>query len=272
MKNLLIRTITGILFVVIIIGAIHNPYTNLALFLIVAMLCVWEFNILFNKHNHKPYIVPGLILSLLIYSSLTINMYFDISYSQSLIIIPAFILFLGFSLLSKRDNTIISLCITLFGACYFTVPVILFALIPYSIDNIYSARLLLGFFILLWSYDTFAYLTGMLIGKHLLFKRISPKKTWEGFAGGIIFSLLSAYIISLFLDELIWIHWLILSVIISLFGTLGDLIASIIKRSVNAKDSGKIITGHGGVIDRFDSFMLAAPAAYLYIEILSSTA
>jgi phosphatidate cytidylyltransferase len=116
--------------------------------------------------------------------------------------------------------------------------------------------------------DTFAYLTGVTFGKHRLFERISPKKSWEGFVGGGLAALLSGYVFSLIIPEISLIQWLIFSEITVVFGTFGDLIESLIKRTVHVKDSGNIIPGHGGLLDRFDSMLLAAPSVFIFLWFL----
>jgi phosphatidate cytidylyltransferase len=117
----------------------------------------------------------------------------------------------------------------------------------------------------MWSNDSGAYIVGSLLGKHKLFERISPKKTWEGFIGGALFTLLAAWIISKFLHELSLIHWLVVGTITFTCGTFGDLIESQLKRSANMKDSGKILPGHGGILDRFDSILFSAPIVFVYL-------
>ena len=121
--------------------------------------------------------------------------------------------------------------------------------------------------IFIWINDTGAFLVGITIGRHRLFERISPKKSWEGFIGGLIFSFITAWVFSLFYDNFSLIQWLGLSLTISISSTFGDLCESLLKRTIHIKDSGHILPGHGGLLDRFDSVLLAAPAAYIYIQI-----
>ena len=127
---------------------------------------------------------------------------------------------------------------------------------------------LLGSFILVWVNDSFAYLIGSQIGKQKLFPRVSPKKTVEGFLGGLFFACISSYFIATFTDTLDFTNWLILSIIVSVFGTLGDLIESKYKRQANVKDSGVIMPGHGGLLDRLDSIIFAAPFIYLFLRLI----
>jgi phosphatidate cytidylyltransferase len=126
----------------------------------------------------------------------------------------------------------------------------------------------LGSFILVWVNDTFAYFVGKNFGKQKLFSSVSPKKTVEGFLGGVLFACIASYIISLYSPELSFTSWLILSIIVSTLGTIGDLIESKFKRQAQVKDSGNIMPGHGGMLDRLDSIIFAAPFIYLFLRIL----
>jgi len=137
------------------------------------------------------------------------------------------------------------------------------------INFIYSSKLLLGCFILVWVNDSFAYLIGKNFGRQKLFEKISPKKTVEGFLGGLLFACIASYFIANFTNTLSFTKWLILSIIITVFGTLGDLIESKLKRQANVKDSGVIMPGHGGLLDRLDSIIFTAPFIYLFLKILS---
>ena len=128
--------------------------------------------------------------------------------------------------------------------------------------------ILLAVFATIWVNDTGAYLVGVSIGKHRLFERISPKKSWEGFVGGALAALISGYLFSIYIPEINLINWLIFSEIIVVFGTYGDLMESLVKRTVDVKDSGTIIPGHGGLFDRFDSMLLAAPVIFIYLSFI----
>jgi len=140
------------------------------------------------------------------------------------------------------------------------------SLLPYS-KLIFSPGIILGFFFLLWANDTGAYLTGILVGKHRLLERISPKKTWEGFFGGLITSVAVAWLLSGWLGEVTASGWIIIAVIVSVAGTYGDLAESMLKRSTGVKDSGTIMPGHGGFLDRFDSAIISFPLVYLFISL-----
>jgi phosphatidate cytidylyltransferase len=176
-------------------------------------------------------------------------------------------------LYSLSDNPFANISGVLAGVIYIALPFSLTTELTLHEGN-YDYRILLALFIFLWSNDVGAYCFGMLFGrkdKHKLFERISPKKSWEGFWGGIIVSLIAAFILLSVWGERYdfgKVHWFALAVIISLSGTFGDLTESMLKRSVGVKDSGKIMPGHGGILDRFDSALFAFPFALAYIYLL----
>jgi phosphatidate cytidylyltransferase len=132
---------------------------------------------------------------------------------------------------------------------------------------IFSPGIIIGFFLLIWANDTGAYLAGVTFGKHKLFERISPAKTWEGFFGGIVLVVIVAWLLSGWLGVVGRTQWLIIAVIVSIAGTYGDLIESMLKRSMGVKDSGNIMPGHGGFLDRFDSALVSFPLVYLFIAL-----
>jgi phosphatidate cytidylyltransferase len=132
----------------------------------------------------------------------------------------------------------------------------------------FNPKIIIGIFVLLWVNDTFAYLIGKNFGKHKLFEKVSPKKTIEGFVGGFIFTIIASFIISYFFDFLSPFEWFIIALIVGIFGNLGDLIESKFKRIAGVKDSGKIMPGHGGLLDRLDSFIFVVPYTFIYLKIL----
>jgi len=156
-----------------------------------------------------------------------------------------------------------------FGLAYVVLPFVLMTGFYQSDTPTKLPELLIGFFIILWFNDVFAYIVGSLIGKTKLYEKISPKKTWEGTIGGTILSVLSAYLLSTIFLSLNLTNWLVIGFLISIFATLGDLTESMFKRQANVKDSGNIMPGHGGILDRFDGLLLAAPAIYVYLTFIS---
>jgi phosphatidate cytidylyltransferase len=158
---------------------------------------------------------------------------------------------------------------------YIVLPFIFITKISFGIKD-YNPKIIIGLFILIWTNDTFAYLVGKSIGKHKLLERISPKKTIEGFIGGVVFAVFAGFLISKlyikpsahFSEKSILI-WTIIAVIVGVFGTIGDLIESKFKRVAGVKDSGKIMPGHGGILDRLDSVIFVAPIVFLFYQILN---
>jgi phosphatidate cytidylyltransferase len=153
---------------------------------------------------------------------------------------------------------------------YVIIPFLLIIKLPFLNNVTYRPSIIIGMFILIWANDTFAYIVGKAIGKRKLFERISPKKTIEGFAGGMLFTVLGAYFLgqSSYFTILTPLQWMVFAAILVVFGTLGDLVESKLKRNAGVKDSGKIMPGHGGILDRLDSILFAIPFIFLYYQIL----
>lgn len=212
----------------------------------------------------------SLVLGALVYLLITGIRLFDLpSAILSLCLVLASI-FLITELFRKQKRPITNIAYSIFGIIYIVVPFALLNYIPLDVHGVAKSPLLLvAFFASLWANDTGAYVTGRTIGKHKLFQRISPNKTWEGFIGGLFFCLLAGFIFAQFDWYLSTIQWMLFSLIIGVFGTLGDLVESMIKRNYKVKDSGNILPGHGGVLDRFDGIFLACPMIIVYLEFVS---
>ena len=274
MKNLIIRAITGILFIGIIIGAIlYSKYTLLALLLVITTLTLTEFYRLIEGIN-SPKIT--LFVNILGGNYLTLSLYLYASdilpaFSKGVVFIPYLIYFLCcfiIQLYMKDKDPITRWSHSFMGQVYIALPIGLLSFLafePSSTFLFYNPWLLLSFFAFIWINDTGAFLVGSAIGKKRLFERISPKKSWEGFWGGIAFNLVLAYILSTQFNVLSQLEWYGLAITVSIFATLGDLCESLLKRTLQIKDSGSILPGHGGMLDRFDSVLLAAPAAVIYL-------
>ena len=272
LRNLISRSLTGLVFIAAIIGSILFSRVIFAiLFLGVAIVALNEFSRLLNAGKKiKVQVVTGTLALVLMYSSIALV---SLNYTgkQMLLLNLLIPVFIFISELYKNNETPIqNIAMTLLGIIYIGLPLALLNMFfnPELAIGEYNPGILLGFFVIIWAYDSFAYLTGMLLGRHRLFPRISPKKSWEGTIGGFIFGLLAAFILSMFFIEFDLINWLIIASIIMIFGTFGDLSESMIKRSLNIKDSGKILPGHGGLLDRFDAVLLAAPAVFVYLNLI----
>ncbi len=267
-KNFIQRILTAIVFAIVLIGGVlWHQISFFLVFLTIVILGVFEFYKLAVKGDIKPQIMPGIVLGILIFVT---NFAVAASYCKQTIFttyIPVMILIIINEIYRKKENPFINISLTLFGAFYIAVPFGLlsyFVFYPLFSDN-YIPSILLGYFFLIWTTDSGAYIVGSLIGKNKLFERISPKKSWEGFLGGASFAIFTAYIISIFVTEINTLDWIIIAIITVVFGTYGDLVESLLKRMVNTKDSGRILPGHGGILDRFDSILISAPIVFMYL-------
>lgn len=274
MKNNFVQRIaTAAIFVLVLLGGtlLHSSALCL-IFSIIVFIGMIEFYRITIKAQHKPQIISGLIFGVFVLIS---NFLIAANISDKILYflyIPFVAVFLIVELFRKNKNPFVNVAITFFGAVYVSMP---FGLLSYLVfyppfGNHYNPAFLIGYFLLMWANDSGAYIFGSMIGKHKLFERISPKKTWEGFIGGAICTLLAAFFISKYLNELGLIHWLAIGIITFTFGTIGDLVESQLKRTVDLKDSGKILPGHGGILDRFDSILLSAPIVFVYLMIFNN--
>lgn len=273
MKNIIVRAITGTCFVILLLGCIlldKNAYA--ILFTIITALTMSEFYRLIKSKN-EPQMIPFLDIFGGVY--LFAALYYHCSSLSTSVTKYIFIPYVAYIMLTfiiqlyaKRPDPIKCWAYSLLGQFYIALPFALLNFIAFpGTYTLYTPWLLMSFFIFIWTNDTGAFLVGITIGHHRLFERISPKKSWEGFVGGLIFSLIAAWVFSLFYDNFSLIQWLGLSLTISISSTFGDLCESLLKRTIHIKDSGHILPGHGGLLDRFDSVLLAAPAAYIYIQL-----
>ena len=273
MKNLITRALTGVVFVAVLLGAIlYHPFTFLALFTLITGLSIWEFYGLI-KHDEKAPVRKTICclggMYLFAASFLYANGLID-----GKIFLP-YLLFLMYTFISelyyKAANPINNWAFTLLAQVYCagTFSLLnLIAAIPETPGEIaYTPLFIIALFTFIWLNDTGAYVVGSMIGKHRLFERISPKKSWEGFYGGLFVVLAASQAFAWYDPEISRLQWLGLAATIVIIGTWGDLVESLFKRTLQVKDSGHILPGHGGMLDRFDSVMMAIPATYIYIEL-----
>ncbi len=229
-----------------------------------------EFFGLFNETNNvKANKTLGIAIGLLFYCITCLYAIGYVSIAAYLLVVPLLSITFIVELYRKFDNPFQNIALTFLGVIYVAIPFSLLILNGFNSASIagYSATVILGFFFLQWASDTGAYLVGISIGKHPLFKRVSPKKSWEGFVGGVVITQLIAVVISKYFTVLTVVDWVVIATIISIFGVLGDLVESLLKRSLNVKDSGTILPGHGGILDRFDSVICSAPIVFLYLQL-----
>lgn len=268
MNNFWTRTLTGTLFLMVMVGSIYWSYWSmLILLLVLALSGLWEFYALIEKQDIHPMKLSGLLFGLVLYISIALINPLKISVLVNILTVWGFMFFIE-ELWRNKEKPFQNIAFSLLGVVYTVVPYCLLVSAVINRSTIYQPFILLGFFFLIWSNDTFAYLVGLSIGKRKLWERISPKKTWEGFIGGLLCTQGIAFLIAQYFTDLPYIHWLALAFIISVFGTLGDLVESLFKRSLDIKDSGSILPGHGGILDRFDGVLLAAPFVTAYLSLV----
>ncbi|GAA4236574.1 phosphatidate cytidylyltransferase [Postechiella marina] len=219
--------------------------------------------------SNIPYVIFTIIYLIFGYWNLVLNTKTGLDEAtQILIVLTIFVeLFLIKDLFSDKITPLFSSRRFILTTFYLSSSFVFLILIA-NYYKVFNSNILLGAFILVWVNDSFAYLVGKNFGKQKLFEKISPKKTVEGFLGGLLFSCIASYFIATFTNTLTFTNWLFLSIIVSVFGTLGDLIESKFKRQARVKDSGNIMPGHGGLLDRLDSIIFAAPFIYLFLRIL----
>lgn len=275
-SNFIQRAVTGLIFVAVLIGCILGggiPFT--ILFALISALTIYEFGTIINRTgkvqmNKRITMLAGVFLFLCF-------SYTGVVPGSYEIFIP-YLFLLMYLLISelymKRKDPVNNWAYSMMSQLYIALPLALLNVLAYHTNGTegvsqYNPILPLSIFIFNWVNDTGAYCTGMLFGKHRLFERISPKKSWEGSIGGAVFSIAAAVVLGYFFDFLTIAQWIGLGLTVVVFGTWGDLTESLLKRTLGIKDSGNILPGHGGMLDRFDSTLMAVPAAVVYLYIIS---
>ena len=283
MKNLLLRTVTGVLFVAAIVGSFLRPETMVLLFALVTALTIWEFGGLVNQRE-------GVTVNRFITSVAGVYLFLAMTYfcsdvyggmAKSVVFIPyliTLVYLLVAELYLKQPDPIADWAYTMLSQMYIALPFSLLNALAFNATPtgmvVYNPLLPLAVFVFLWMNDTGAYCVGSLIGRHKLFPRVSPGKSWEGSIGGGLVVMGVAGLVATYVDNgaqpmlTVW-QWLGLGLTVVVCGTWGDLVESLFKRTLGIKDSGNILPGHGGMLDRFDSSLLAIPAAVVYLYTLS---
>lgn len=269
MGDFIKRALTAVLFVIVLLAGINlHPIGFIATFFGIALLANYEFYGLIKKANASPQIVTGMLAVVLLFAAVTSHNYCGKTLLFQFLLLLVFVAFIV-ELYRKKDNPFANIAYTILGIIYVALP---FALLIYLVfeNGVEQFRpdIVMGIFIMVWVNDTGAYLVGVNFGKHRLFERISPKKSWEGSIGGGVITLLAAWGCSYFSHELSLILWLSVGLIVAIIGGLGDLVESLFKRSINVKDSGSILPGHGGILDRFDAILIVAPVVFVFLEIV----
>lgn len=280
-KNFIVRTITGTLFVAIMVAGFLNPKAMVFLFALITGLSVWEYTGLVNgiddvRVNRFISTVAGVYLFLAVAAwrmGLVANFIIVVPYLLTIVY-----LFVS-GLFTCSKNPVADWAYTMLGQMYVALPLSMINILAFEVDGQWGVNfdplLPLSIFIFLWTNDSGAYCCGSLLGRHKLFPRVSPGKSWEGSIGGCVLVLAVAALIGWWANngdmkhQLGMTAWMGLGLVVVVFGTLGDLVESLFKRTLGIKDSGNLLPGHGGMLDRFDSALVAIPAAVIYLYTLT---
>ncbi|MDY3876270.1 MAG: phosphatidate cytidylyltransferase [Prevotella sp.] len=280
-KNFVVRTITGTLFVAIMVAGFLNPRAMVFLFALITGLSVWEYTGLVNgiddvRVNRFISTVAGVYLFLAVAAwrmGLVANFIIVVPYLLTIVY-----LFVS-GLFTCSKNPVADWAYTMLGQMYVALPLSMINILAFEVDGQWGVNfdplLPLSIFIFLWTNDSGAYCCGSLLGRHKLFPRVSPGKSWEGSIGGCVLVLAVAALIGWWANngdmkhQLGMAAWMGLGLVVVVFGTLGDLVESLFKRTLGIKDSGNLLPGHGGMLDRFDSALMAIPAAVIYLYTLT---
>lgn len=278
-KNLLVRTVSGVVLLLVVVGALlWSKWSAGALFAVIMLGGLVEFYRLCRKKGVEPMSSVGIATSLAIFglafavflqwgtpaTDLTGRIVLGALLYMMLIVPTAFVC----ELWRKSPTPIANIATTFMGIIYVALPMAMVLFIPQLLVGKWSGLAMLAFIGIIWVNDVFAYLVGVTLGKHRLCERISPKKSWEGFFGGLIGAVGASVLFGhLFGGNLL--VWGGLGLVTALAGVAGDLVESLMKREVGVKDSGAMMPGHGGFLDRFDALFLAVPFAFFYLMIVS---
>jgi phosphatidate cytidylyltransferase len=267
-KTLGIRALSALVFVALLLGCLlWNYYSFSIFFFVVSMMGLHEFYKLAEKLNARPYKTIGFLTAAFIYLLFTPLFTGPAVY---LSLLAPFVIF-SVALFVKRENPVQNALYTLAGLIYAVLP---FGLLHHTVLRSgmsvmeFDPSVLLGVILLIWSNDTFAYLGGSLFGRHKMIERISPGKTWEGTVFGILVTIGSGYVIGAYILDQAISFWLTLGIIVPILATVGDLVESMLKREAGVKDTGSIMPGHGGILDRFDSLIFVSPFVFVTIKLL----
>lgn len=252
---------------IIVSSLILGEWTYFIVFLAISLLAQWEFYRLLKLQNYLPIRVLGVLIGALLFtiSFLVARGTIDPRYYYALFPLASFVFLI--KLYKSNDNSpFISIALFYLGITYVSMPFALMNVVVHY-HGWYSYEILLGLMLIIWASDTGAYFTGIRFGRRKLFERHSPKKSWEGAIGGAVTAVILAIVISRYSTGLAMWQWICVSLIVVIAGTYGDLVESMFKRTMQIKDSGTSIPGHGGFLDRFDSLILAVPFVVVFLKL-----
>ena len=280
-QNLIVRTLTGIIFIAVMIGGIlHSPLTFGLLFLLITVLSVWEFTGIVNR---RADVSVNRMITTMAGGCLFVGFFgYAAGIAGAGVLFVPWLLSILYLMITElylqRESPLNNWAYTMLAQVYVALPFSLLCLLEFIgsgltvvklTEGATGAWLVMAIYLFLWCNDTGAYCVGSLIGKHKLFPRISPGKSWEGSIGGGVLCIAVSQVIAYYQPILAPMEWLLFALIVVIFGTWGDLSESLLKRQIGIKDSGRILPGHGGMLDRFDSSLMAIPAVVLYLYICS---
>ena len=280
-QNLIVRTLTGIIFIAVMIGGIlHSPLTFGLLFLLITVLSVWEFTGIVNR---RADVSVNRMITTMAGGCLFVGFFgYAAGIAGAGVLFVPWLLSILYLMITElylqRESPLNNWAYTMLAQVYVALPFSLLCLLEFIgsgltvvklTEGATGAWLVMAIYLFLWCNDTGAYCVGSLIGKHKLFPRISPGKSWEGSIGGGVLCIAVSQVIAYYQPILAPMEWLFFALVVVVFGTWGDLSESLLKRQIGIKDSGRILPGHGGMLDRFDSSLMAIPAVVLYLYICS---
>ena len=268
-SNLTQRLITAVAGSAVVIAAVmYSPWTYFVLFALMTLLTLREFYLLSGLDGMAPQKTFGVVVGVLIFSASFFIEFRHISYRYYFLIVPLMSFVYMIKLYKKNEQKpFTNIAFTFLGLFYVAIPLALLNIAVFE-NGRYNPEIMLGCLLILWANDSGAYFAGSRFGRTKLFERISPKKSWEGAFGGAALALGLAYLLGLYLTSLANWEWLCIAVIIVVCGDYGDLVESHLKRSIQIKDSGNVLPGHGGFLDRFDGLLISAPFIVAFLELV----
>ena len=276
MRNLIVRTISGVVLLGIVLGAAFGgPYAYGSFLLLIVVVGMWEFYNIAAATGAVPHRTLGLAAGIVLFVTSFFLFHGFVSMPQSEsgvdMLIGGILYFAALiplcfivELFHESETPLRNVATTLMGIFYVAFPMSLMLFIPVLITGEWKPEAFLFYLFIVWGNDVFAYLTGIAIGKHKMSPRISPKKSWEGFAGGIVGAIAMGAVGSIVVGGSLGM-WLGLAAVVAITSVFGDLVESMFKREAGIKDSGKIMPGHGGILDRFDALLISSPFAFVYL-------